>query len=84
MDTSDTIKPENYRLITLLSWKGKVFTFILRTQVENFADKVSLIKNTYIQCFCMCSSKNNVCIINFKQSLDNILGVGAKLQTFEK
>lgn len=39
----DPSNPENYRPITLLSCLGKVFTNILGTRIEHFADDISHI-----------------------------------------
>lgn len=57
--------PENYRPITLLSCLGKVFTNILETRIEHFADDISLIKESQAGFRKGFSTLDNILVLQF-------------------
>lgn len=61
----DPSNPENYRPITLLSCLGKVFTNILGTRIEHFADDISLIKESQAGFRKGFSTLDNILVLQF-------------------
>ena len=60
----DIKNPENYRPITLLSCVGKLFTSIINSRLNNFAEKQDLIKNCQTGFRKGFSTADNLFVIN--------------------
>ena len=61
----DPLSPENYRPITLLSCLGKMFTYILSSRLEDFADDSTLIKDSQMGFRKGFSTLDNIVILHF-------------------
>ena len=74
----DPLSPENYRPITLLSCLGKMFTYILSSRLEDFADDSTLIKDSQMGFRKGFSTLDNIVILHF---LSNML-INSKKKLF--